>query len=82
MIYLVSQNIEERKKARTGYQAYDEEAEVAAALGLARPLLAKYDDEADPAGFRIGDDEALQKRRAFDKMVRMSPNVDSDDNVF
>ncbi|CAH0714097.1 unnamed protein product, partial [Brenthis ino] len=51
-------NISERKKARAGYQAYDEEAEAAAALGLPRAVLAHYDDAPAPAGFRIGDDAA------------------------
>ncbi|KPJ00216.1 U4/U6.U5 tri-snRNP-associated protein 1 [Papilio xuthus] len=63
-------NIVERKKAAAGYQAYDEEAEVAAALGLARPLLAKYDDEIDKdksdkkKGFRIGDDDSIEANNA------------------
>ncbi|XP_041987763.1 U4/U6.U5 tri-snRNP-associated protein 1 isoform X2 [Aricia agestis] len=62
-------NIVERKKAVAGYQAYDEEAEMAAALGQPRALLAKYDDELDPEresrerGFRIGDARALREQR-------------------
>lgn len=69
------QNILERKKAAAGYQAYDEEAEVAAALGLARPLLAKYDDEIDKdkpdkkKGFRIGDDDSIEANKFRDLMV-------------
>ncbi|CAH2075876.1 unnamed protein product, partial [Iphiclides podalirius] len=66
-------NVEERKKARAGYQAYDEEAELQAALGFQRPVLAKYDEVlaegggAPPAhaaqrGFHIGDDEAVSRR--------------------
>ncbi|XP_052739540.1 U4/U6.U5 tri-snRNP-associated protein 1 isoform X2 [Bicyclus anynana] len=67
-------NIVERKKARAGYQAYDEEAELQAALGFARPVLAKYDDEIDAGaagrskGFRIGDDDAIQAQRFRDMM--------------
>ncbi|XP_013181016.1 PREDICTED: U4/U6.U5 tri-snRNP-associated protein 1 [Papilio xuthus] len=67
-------NIVERKKAAAGYQAYDEEAEVAAALGLARPLLAKYDDEIDKdksdkkKGFRIGDDDSIEANKFRDLM--------------
>ncbi|XP_045534485.1 U4/U6.U5 tri-snRNP-associated protein 1 [Papilio machaon] len=67
-------NIVERKKAAAGYQAYDEEAEVAAALGLERPLLAKYDDEIDKdkrdkmKGFRIGDDDSIEANKFRDLM--------------
>ncbi|XP_034826911.1 U4/U6.U5 tri-snRNP-associated protein 1 [Maniola hyperantus] len=67
-------NILERKKARAGYQAYDEEAELEASLGFARPVLAKYDDEIDSGkadkrrGFFIGDDDALQAKRLKDMM--------------
>ncbi|XP_068632741.1 U4/U6.U5 tri-snRNP-associated protein 1 [Battus philenor] len=62
-------NIMERKKARAGYQAYDEEAEVQAALGLQRPVLAKYDEELDAAavekrkGFFIGDEDGIEARK-------------------
>ncbi|CAH2107920.1 unnamed protein product [Euphydryas editha] len=67
-------NIEERKKALAGYRAYDEEQEVAAALGLGRSVLAKYDDEIDKdaaqrrRGFRLGDDAALEAERARQAM--------------
>ncbi|XP_049868009.1 U4/U6.U5 tri-snRNP-associated protein 1 isoform X2 [Pectinophora gossypiella] len=68
-------NLEERKKARAGYQAYDDEAELeAAALGMRRPVLAKYDDELrrgtddKSRGFLIGDDDALDAQRFRDIM--------------
>ncbi|OWR49232.1 U4/U6.U5 tri-snRNP-associated protein 1 [Danaus plexippus] len=67
-------NIEERKKARTGYQAYDEEADIQAALGYSRPVLAKYDDEIEPSkgdktrGFFIGDEDALMEQKLKDMM--------------
>ncbi|XP_026501341.2 U4/U6.U5 tri-snRNP-associated protein 1 [Vanessa tameamea] len=67
-------NIEERKKARAGYRAYDEEAELATALGLERSVLSKYDDEIDAdaklrsRGFRLGDQAALEAERAREAM--------------
>lgn len=73
------QNLEERKKATAGYQAYDDEAELeAAALGLHRPVLAKYDDEIDQhkkdksRGFVIGDADAVEAKRFRDMMVLLS----------
>ncbi|XP_060803820.1 U4/U6.U5 tri-snRNP-associated protein 1 [Amyelois transitella] len=69
-------NIEDRKKAKAGYQAYDDEADLeAAALGYSRPVLAKYDEEIQPGdaskkkGFRIGDEDALEAER-FKEMLR------------
>ncbi|CAG4986771.1 unnamed protein product [Colias eurytheme] len=68
-------NIEERRKAAAGYQAYDEESELAASLGFARPLLSKYDETIDPEkkkadkGFVLGDEAALQASR-FREMMR------------
>lgn len=68
--------MEERKKAKAGYQAYDDEAELeAAALGLHKPVLAKYDDEIDQhkrdksRGFVIGDAGAAEAQRFKDLMV-------------
>ncbi|CAG9578084.1 unnamed protein product [Danaus chrysippus] len=67
-------NIEERKKARAGYQAYDDEADIQAALGYSRPVLAKYDDEIQPGkgdktrGFLIGDEDALMEQKLKDMM--------------
>lgn len=70
----------ERKKARAGYQAYDEEAELeAAALGH-RPVLAKYDDTIEPRaaashrGFLIGDEAAAHDAADYRQkmMVRRS----------
>ncbi|XP_026314104.1 U4/U6.U5 tri-snRNP-associated protein 1 isoform X2 [Hyposmocoma kahamanoa] len=68
-------NLEERKKAIAGYQAYDDEAELeAAALGSHKPVLAKYDDEIDKhkkdksRGFVIGDTEAIEAKRIRDMM--------------
>lgn len=73
------QNLEERKKATAGYQAYDDEAELeAAALGMNRPVLAKYDDEIDKdkkdksRGFFIGDADAGETERFRDMMVLFS----------
>ncbi|XP_050669681.1 U4/U6.U5 tri-snRNP-associated protein 1 [Leptidea sinapis] len=54
-------NIKERRKAAAGYQAYDEENEMAEALGLPRAVLAKYDEELEPGaaersrGFLLGE---------------------------
>ncbi|XP_053613171.1 U4/U6.U5 tri-snRNP-associated protein 1 [Plodia interpunctella] len=69
-------NIEDRKKAKSGYQAYDDEADLeAAALGFSRPVLGKYDEEINPGdtskkkGFRIGDEDALEAER-FKEMMR------------
>lgn len=73
------QNIEERKKARAGYQAYDEDAELEASLGFSRPVLAKYDEEIDGdkaqkrKGFFIGDEDALAAKRLKDMMVSRRP---------
>lgn len=71
--------MEERKKAAAGYQAYDDEAELeAAALGLHKPLLAKYDDEIDKdkkdksRGFFIGDADAGDAKRFRDMKVPFS----------
>lgn len=70
------QNLEERKKAKAGYQAYDDEAELeAAALGAPKAVLAKYDDEIDKhhsdksRGFVIGDPDAADAQRFRDLMV-------------
>ncbi|VVC93728.1 unnamed protein product [Leptidea sinapis] len=61
---LVNVNIvddERYKKAAAGYQAYDEESEMAEALGLPRAVLAKYDEELEPGaaersrGFLLGE---------------------------
>ncbi|CAK1549286.1 unnamed protein product [Leptosia nina] len=68
-------NIEERRKAAAGYQAYDEESEIAASLGLEKPMLSKYDETIDPehkkktAGFLLGDEAALEASR-FKEMMR------------
>lgn len=65
-------NIEDRKKAKTGYQAYDDEEDMeAAALGCSKPVLAKYDDEINKGqsekekGFVIGDDKGIKARMAM-----------------
>lgn len=69
------QNILERKKALAGYRAYDEDEELAVALGHERSVLSKYDDEIDKdaaarsRGFRIGDDAALRAERAREALV-------------
>ncbi|KAG6461156.1 U4/U6.U5 tri-snRNP-associated protein 1 isoform X2 [Manduca sexta] len=69
-----NKNILERKKARAGYQAYDDEAELQAALGFQRPVLAKYDDEIHKGradkdrGFTIGDEHAIEAKKMRDKM--------------
>ncbi|XP_059049585.1 U4/U6.U5 tri-snRNP-associated protein 1 [Achroia grisella] len=71
-------NIEQRKKAKAGYQAYDDEADMeAAALGYQKPVLSKYDDEIDKdkaekrRGFFIGDEDAIEAKR-FKEMMRRS----------
>lgn len=71
-------NIEERKKAKAGYQAYDDEADMeAAALGYQKPVLAKYDEEIDKEkaekqrGFFIGDEDGIEAQR-FKEMMRRS----------
>ncbi|KAJ8731036.1 hypothetical protein PYW08_002449 [Mythimna loreyi] len=68
-------NLLEAKKAKSGYRAYDDEADLeAAALGYARPVLAKYDDEinkdkaAKTRGFLIGDDDVLEAKKFRDMM--------------
>ncbi|XP_063893731.1 U4/U6.U5 tri-snRNP-associated protein 1 isoform X1 [Helicoverpa armigera] len=68
-------NLLEAKKARAGYRAYDDEAELeAAALGFQRPVLTKYDDEihkdrdAKTRGFLIGDDSVLEAKKFRDMM--------------
>ncbi|CAG4961668.1 unnamed protein product [Parnassius apollo] len=68
-------NIEERKKARAGYQAYDEEAELQASLGFQRPVLSKYDEEIDKGksdkqrGFIIGDEDSIEAKK-FRELMR------------
>ncbi|XP_045485427.1 U4/U6.U5 tri-snRNP-associated protein 1 [Pieris rapae] len=68
-------NIEERRKAAAGYQAYDEESELAAALGYNKPMLSKYDETINPehkarsAGFHLGDEAALEAGR-YREMMR------------
>ncbi|XP_063822332.1 U4/U6.U5 tri-snRNP-associated protein 1-like [Ostrinia nubilalis] len=69
-------NILNRKKAKSGYQAYDDEEEMeAAALGYRKPVLAKYDEEIDKdaaaraRGFVIGDHAAIEAKR-FRDMLR------------
>ncbi|CAH0581080.1 unnamed protein product [Chrysodeixis includens] len=68
-------NLLEAKKAKAGYRAYDDEADLeAAALGFARPVLAKYDDEIHKGrddktrGFHIGDDHVLEAKHFRDLM--------------
>ncbi|KAL0830975.1 hypothetical protein ABMA28_001863 [Loxostege sticticalis] len=69
-------NIIDRKKAKAGYQAYDDEADLeAAALGYRKPVLSKYDEEIDKEaaararGFVIGDEAAIEAKR-FRDMLR------------
>ncbi|CAH0750020.1 unnamed protein product [Diatraea saccharalis] len=73
-------NIEERKKAKVGYQAYEDEEDVAAAaLGISKPVLGKYDDELlreqrDRArGFVIGlhQDKATEPQRTLEVARRL-----------
>lgn len=67
----------EAKKAKAGYRAYDDEADLeAAALGLARPVLAKYDEHIDDGkaadkqkGFLIGDEDAFEAKKFKEMMV-------------
>ncbi|CAH1646858.1 unnamed protein product [Spodoptera littoralis] len=68
-------NLLEAKKAKAGYRAYDDEADLeAAALGFERPVLAKYDDEinkgkeAKTKGFFIGDEDVLEAKKFRDMM--------------
>ncbi|XP_026733023.1 U4/U6.U5 tri-snRNP-associated protein 1 [Trichoplusia ni] len=68
-------NLLEAKKAKAGYRAYDDEADLeAAALGFARPVLAKYDDEIHKGrddktrGFHIGDEHLLDDKHFRDLM--------------
>ncbi|XP_063395589.1 U4/U6.U5 tri-snRNP-associated protein 1 [Cydia fagiglandana] len=68
-------NIESRKKAKTGYQAYDDEADLeAAALGYQKPVLSKYDEELDKEaaekrrGFVLGDHAGIEAQRFRDMM--------------
>ncbi|KAF9411698.1 hypothetical protein HW555_009564 [Spodoptera exigua] len=68
-------NLLEAKKAKAGYRAYDDEADLeAAALGYERPVLAKYDEEinkgkdAKNKGFVIGDDDVLEAKKFRDMM--------------
>ncbi|KAI8422150.1 hypothetical protein MSG28_006061 [Choristoneura fumiferana] len=68
-------NIESRKKAKAGYQAYDDEAELeAAALGFQKPVLSKYDEEIDKEkaererGFVLGDEAGIEAQRFRDMM--------------
>lgn len=70
------QNLLEAKKAKAGYRAYDDEADLeAAALGFERPVLAKYDEEinkgkdAKTKGFFIGDEDVLEAKKFRDMMV-------------
>ncbi|KAI5633167.1 SART-1 family domain-containing protein [Phthorimaea operculella] len=63
------------RKARAGYQAYDDEADIeAAALGYQKPILSKYDEEIDKEkaeknkGFVIGDEAAIEAKRFRDMM--------------
>lgn len=69
-------NLLEAKKAKTGYRAYDDEADLeAAALGYQRPVLSKYDDEIHKGksdkerGFFIGDEDAFEAKK-FKEMMR------------
>ncbi|XP_075974357.1 U4/U6.U5 tri-snRNP-associated protein 1 [Anticarsia gemmatalis] len=69
-------NLLEAKKAKAGYRAYDDEADLeAAALGYQRPVLAKYDDEIDAGkaekqkGFFIGDEDAFEAAK-FRELMR------------
>lgn len=72
---MLAQNLLEAKKARAGYQAYDDEAELEAALGFQRPVLAKYDEEIEQGradrqrGFVIGDEDALYAKHFRDALV-------------
>ncbi|XP_047986208.1 U4/U6.U5 tri-snRNP-associated protein 1 [Leguminivora glycinivorella] len=68
-------NIESRKKAKTGYQAYDDEADLEAAfLGHQKPVLSKYDEELDKEaaekrrGFVLGDHAGIEAQRFRDMM--------------
>lgn len=73
----ILQNLLEAKKAKAGYRAYDDEADLeAAALGLARPVLAKYDEHIDDGkaadkqkGFLIGDEDAFEAKKFKEMMV-------------
>lgn len=76
-ITFLLQNLLEAKKAKTGYRAYDDEADLeAAALGYQRPVLSKYDDEIDKdkaekqKGFFIGDEDAIEAKKFREMMVR------------
>ncbi|CAB3224039.1 unnamed protein product [Arctia plantaginis] len=70
-------NLLEAKKAKAGYRAYDDEADLeAASLGFARPVLAKYDEHIDNGkaadkqkGFFIGDEDAFEAKK-FKEMMR------------
>ncbi|XP_012546464.1 U4/U6.U5 tri-snRNP-associated protein 1 isoform X2 [Bombyx mandarina] len=72
-------NVEERKKARAGYQAYDEEAELQASLGFRRSVLSKYDEQIQPdqldkdKGFVIGDEASLDAHRRRELLLAQGP---------
>ncbi|GBP62117.1 hypothetical protein EVAR_46086_1 [Eumeta japonica] len=70
-------NIQERKKAKLGYQAYEDEEDIEkAALGIAKPVLAKYDDEINKGkmdknkGFVIGDEDGLEAKKFRQMMIK------------
>ncbi|CAG9113682.1 unnamed protein product [Plutella xylostella] len=71
-------NLVERKKAKTGYKAYDDDEDMEAlALGYSKPVLAKYDEEIDQGkkaskekGFVIGDEDGLEALKFKQAMMR------------